>query len=391
MQRIYLDYAATTPVDPKVLKTILPYFLDKFGNASSLHSFGQEAIMAIDESRETIAKFLNCKTQEIIFTSGATESNNLALKGVIEATQIKKPHVIITKIEHHCVLETAKYLEKRGIEVTYLPVNREGILNTKSVQSAIKDNTVLISIMYANNEIGTILPIQEIGKLIEKINENRKEKIIFHTDAVQAIEYLNCDVNKLKVDLLSLSGHKIYGPKGIGVLYIKQGTKIKRIQHGGAQEYYMRAGTLNVPGIIGIGEAIKLIQKPNHKKEIDEIRKLRDRLINGIKNSIPNVKFNGSKNLRLPNNANFTFLKTEGESILLHLDFEGIAVSTGSACASGSLEPSHVLLALGLSHEEAHGSTRFTLGRSTTENEIDYVIKTLPKIIEKLRKMSPLK
>lgn len=395
MPKIYLDYAATTPVAKEVLQTMQPYFCQKFGNPASLHSFGQEAMKAIDFAREKVAKFLNCQTQEIIFTSGATESNNFAIKGVIAATSNKKPHIITTKIEHHSVLEPLKYLEKQGCNVTYLPVDKEGILNKKSVQRALKENTVLVSIMYANNEIGTIQPIAEIGELIKNENEKRqkqgREKIIFHTDAVQGIEYLNCDVEKLGVDLLSFSGHKIYGPKGIGVLFIKQGTKIKKIQHGGSQENYMRAGTLNVPGIVGLGKAIELIQSPSHKKEIIAIKKLRDKLVEGITKAISGTRLNGSNKLRLPNNANISFAKIEGESILLHLDFEGIAVSTGSACASGSLEPSHVLLAIGLSHEQSHGSIRFTLGRNTTRNEIDYVIKILPDIIEKLRKMSPLK
>lgn len=395
MPKIYLDYAATTPVAKEILQTMRPYFCQKFGNPASLHSFGQEAIKAVDQAREKISKFLNCRVQEVIFTSGATESNNFAIKGALAATSIKKPHIITTKIEHHSILESLESLEKKKYDVTYLPVNKEGVLNKKSVQSAIKENTVLISIMYANNEIGTIQPISEVGELIKKENEKRqrqnKERIIFHTDAVQAIDYLNCDIRKLGVDLLSFSGHKIYGPKGIGVLYIKQGTKIKKIQHGGAHEYYMRAGTSNVPGIVGLGKAIELIQKPSHKKEIITIKKLRDKLIEGITKIIPGTRLNGSRDLRLPNNVNLSFTKIEGESILLHLDFEGIAVSTGSACASGSLEPSHVLLALGLSHEQAHGSIRFTLGRYTTENEINYVLKVLPRIVKKLRRMSPIK
>ncbi|MEW6407503.1 MAG: IscS subfamily cysteine desulfurase [Patescibacteria group bacterium] len=395
MPKIYLDYAATTPVAPQVFKTIQPYFCQKFGNPASLHSFGQEALKAVDFAREKVAKFLNCQIQEIIFTSGTTESNNLAIAGVIAATSIKKPHIITTKIEHHSILEPLKYLEKHGCDVTYLSVDKEGVLNKKSVQQALKENTILVSIIYANNEIGTVQPIAEVGELIKKENEKRQKqgrgKIIFHTDAVQAIEYLNCNVQALGVDLLSFSGHKIYGPKGIGVLYIKQGTKIKKIQRGGSQEYYMRAGTLNVPGIVGLGKAIELIQSLSHKKEIIAIKKLRDKLIEGITKTISGTRLNGSKNLRLPNNANLSFAKIEGESILLHLDFEGIAVSTGSACASGSLEPSHVLLALGLSHEQAHGSIRFTLGRDTTEREINYLLKILPKIIKKLRKMSPIK
>jgi cysteine desulfurase len=398
MKKVYLDYAATTPVASEVYKAIQPYFSDKFGNPASLHSFGQEVLKTVDEAREIAAKFLNCQIQEVIFTSGATESNNFAIKGVAAAAAASKtkPHIIISKIEHHSVLEVVEFLERQKLaETTYLPVNNGGIVNTKSVQEAIKENTVLISIMYANNEIGTIQPIAEIGKLIQEKNKKRQgqnlEKIIFHTDAVQAIEFLNCDVQKLGVDLLSFSGHKIYGPKGIGGLFLRRGTKIKQQQHGGFQEYYMRPGTLNVPGIVGLSRALKLIQKPEHQKEIHRQKELRDYLIDNLVKKIPKTKLNGSHDLRLPNNVNLSFTLAEGESIVLHLDFSGIAVSTGSACASGSLEPSHVLLALGLSHEQAHGSVRFTLGRKTTRQEIDYVIKTLPPIIEKLRKMSPIK
>lgn len=395
MKKIYLDHAATTPVDREVFLAMRPFFSQKFGNPASIHTYGQEALQAVDEAREKVASFLNCRIQEVIFTSGATESNNFAIKGVISVSSTPKPHIITSKIEHHSVLETMEFLEKRGAEVTYLPVGHEGILNKKSVQSAIKENTVLISNIYANNEIGTIQPIAGIGELVKLENERRqkegKEKIIFHTDAVQAVEYLDCDVSKLGVDLLSLSGHKIYGPKGVGALFIKQGTKIKPLIHGGFQEYYMRAGTLNVTGIVGLGKAIELIQKHTHKKGIVQIKNLRDKLIDGVIKAIPDAELNGSREYRLPNNANISFAKIEGESILLHLDFEGVAASTGSACASGSLEPSHVLLALGLAHEHAHGSVRFTLGRETKEEEIDRVLKILPSIVQKLRKISPIK
>ena len=397
---IYLDYAATTPVDPEVFATMKPYFTDKPGNPASIHTVGQEAIMAVDEAREQVATFLGCKTSEIIFTSGATESNNFTIKGVVEAAKTDKPHIITTSIEHPCVLDTCKYMEGRGVEVTYLPVDKEGLVNINSVQEAIQKNTVLVSIMYANNEIGTIQSIAEIGKIIKKVNNKRSAEpnnltpktynLIFHTDAVQAIQYLDCNVNELNVDLLSLSGHKFYGPKGVGVLYIREGTAIANIQHGGHQEYNKRAGTLNVPGIVGLGKAIELVAKnkePANKKQGE----LRDLLIDNILKNILDSHLNGSHKHRLPNNANLRFAKIEGESIMLHLDFEGIEVSTGSACTSGTLEPSHVLLAIGIAKGEAHGSIRFTLGKDTTKKDIKKVLKVLPPIIEKLRKMSPLK
>lgn len=394
--RIYLDHAATTPLDLEVFEAMKPYFFEKFGNPASIHSFGQEALRAVDSAREKVAKYLGCQIHEVIFTSGATESNNLAIKGVVEASAIKKPHIITSKIEHHSVLETIEFLEKKGkIDVSYIPVNHEGIVNTKSVQEAITENTILVSIMYANNEIGTIQPIAWLGEMIFKINEerrkNKKNPIIFHTDAVQAAGFLDCRVNKLNVDLLSLSAHKFYGPKGIGVLFVKEGTKISPLHHGGFHEYNLRAGTLNASAIVGLGKAVELLSNDKWQQHIQKIKKLRDKLIEGVINNIPNVLLNGSKEKRLPGNANFCFKNAEGESILLGLDFEGIACSTGSACASGSLEPSHVLLALGLSHEFAHGSLRFTLGKDNNEEEIDKVLKILPKIVKNLRKMSPIK
>lgn len=396
MKKIYLDHAATTPLDPQVFEVMKPYFFEKFGNSASIHSFGQEALKAVDSAREKVAKFLSCQIHEVIFTSGATESNNLAIKGIIEASVLPKPHIITSKIEHHSVLEPIEFLRKKGkIEVSFIPVNREGIVNTKSVQNAITKNTVLVSIMYANNEIGTIQPIAEIGKIIKKINEVRKKNkqipIAFHTDAVQAVGFLDCNVNKLNVDLLSLSAHKFYGPKGIGILFIKEGTKILPLHHGGFHEYNLRAGTLNVPGIVGLGKAIELLSGEKWQQNVQKIKRLRDKLIQGILNTIPDVLLNGSKEKRLPSNANFCFKNAEGESILLNLDFAGIAVSTGSACASGSLEPSHVLLALGLTPDLAHGSLRFTLGKDNSDEEIEQVLNLLPKIVKNLRKMSPIK
>jgi cysteine desulfurase len=400
-RKIYLDYAATTPVDEAVFEAMKPYFCEKYGNASSAHFFGREARRAVEGSRQQVADFLGCEPKKIIFTSCATESNNLAIKGLVkkiketlrQAQGIKdfKPHIITTNIEHHCVLHTCESLEKDGLaEVTYLPVNQEGIVEVESVEKAIKDNTILVSVMYANNEIGTIQPIQEIGKVIKKINESKVQnlisKIYFHVDAVQAINYLDCSVEKLGVDLLSLSAHKFYGPKGVGALYVRKGTPIARIQDGGEQEFKLRAGTLNVSGIVGLGEAISRIK--NQESRIKKILELRDKLVDGVLEKIPNSKLNGSREKRLPNNANFSFPGAEGEAILLALDMEGVAVSTGSACASENLNPSHVLTALGLGPEEAHSSIRMTLGKYTTESDVDYVLEILPKGVERLRKIS---
>ncbi len=388
----YLDHAATTPLDYKVFEAMKPYLSEKYGNASSIHSFGQEANRAVDNAREAVSKYLGCDPEEIIFTSGATESNNLTIKGIVEDSEIEKPHVITSKIEHHCVLETVEYLERKGrIEATYLNVGKEGIVNTKDIQNNIKENTILISIMYANNEVGTIQPIKEIGALLKNINKSRKNKIYFHTDAVQAIGYLDCNVQNLGVDLLSLSAHKFYGPKGIGALFIRKGTKITPLHHGGAQEFNLRSGTLNVPSIVGLGKAIELLQTNEHKKDVEKIKELRDKLIDQVLKNIPLTTLNGSREKRLPGNANFRFKNIEGESIMLGLDFEGIYASTGSACASGSLKPSHVLLALGIPQAEAHGSLRLTLGKENTEEDINKLLKVLPKIVQNLRKISPLK
>jgi len=411
--KIYLDYAATTPLDPEVFEAMKPYFMEDFGNASSAHQFGQKARQGLDKARGEVAEFFGCKPEEVIFNSGATESNNLAIKGIIykihssppardlpkgekskvpaedEARQGRQslPHIITSKIEHHCVLDTCKNLEETKMaEVTYLEVNREGLVEISEVEKAIKENTVLISIMYANNEIGTVQPIEEIGKLVRKINVSRqeKDKIYFHTDAVQATNYLNCNVDSLGVDLLAISAHKFYGPKGVGVLYIRKGTPIKKIQDGGAHEYDLRAGTYNIGGIVGLGKAISMINGETAQR----VKKLRDKLIDGVLKNIPNSKLNGSPEKRLQNNANFSFPGAEGESIMMALDLEGIAVSTGSACASENLQPSHVLTALGLGHEDAHTSIRVTLGKYTNEQEIDKFLEILPKVIERLRKIS---
>ncbi|PIU24077.1 cysteine desulfurase NifS [Candidatus Berkelbacteria bacterium CG08_land_8_20_14_0_20_39_8] len=393
MSNIYLDNSATTSVDTQVLDAMLPYFSNKFGNASSVHSFGQEARAAIDNARYKIAEFLNCKSTEIIFTSGGSESDNLAIKGILEASEIEKPHIITSAFEHHAILETVKELESdEKIEATFIRPNCDGIIEIAEIEKAIKENTILVSVMYVNNEIGTVQPIRAIGQMIEKRNKDRRQKMYFHTDAVQAAEYFDMNVDYLHVDLLTMTAHKIYGPKGVGLLYIRSGVPIKHQIVGGGQEYKKRAGTENVASIVGFGKAVEIIQKSKLKNQNynSKLESLRDKLIDGLL-QISNSFLNGSRKDRSPANANISFINAEGEAILLNLDMEGIAVSTGSACTSGSLEPSHVLISMGLKPEQCHGSIRFTLGRSTTEEEIDKVLEVLPPIIEKLRKMSPFK
>jgi cysteine desulfurase len=398
-KKIYLDYAATTPVDKKVLETMLPYFSENFGNAMSVHGFGQEALEAVDSARAKAALFFRSNASEIIFTSGATESNNLVVKGSIRSynsiarKENEKPHIITTKFEHHCVLDACKFAEKDGLaEVTFISPNKEGLISVKDVLAAIKPNTILISVMYVNNEIGTLQPIAEIGKLLKQINAervgNKMPRISFHTDATQAINYFNCNVDELGVDLLSMSAHKIYGPKGIGLLYVRKGTPIKRVQDGGDQEFRLRAGTHNVPGIVGLGEAINMIKTPTTQKKIVEITKLRNYLISKVLKEVPKSYLNGSMEKRSPNNANFRFDDVEGEGLILSLDLDGIAGSTGSACSSGALDPSHVLLSLGLKHEQAHGSLRLTLGKYTTKKELDIVIDKIKEVVKRLRKIS---
>lgn len=382
MRRIYLDYSATTPMLPEVLEAMKPYFYEKFGNPSSICFFGKEAKNAIDEARELIASFINADPQEIYFTSGGTESNNFALKGIAYAND-KKNHIITSSIEHHAILEPAKFLEKQGYSVTYLPVDKYGLVNPIEVKKAITDKTLLISIMHANNEIGTIQPIEEISKIAKEKN------VLFHTDAVQTLGHIDIDVKKMGVDLLSCSAHKVYGPKGVGFLYIKKGTKINPLLHGGDQEMRKRASTYNTAGIIGFAKAIEIAKK-EMGKEFEKLTLLRDRLINGILNNIDKSFLNGHPTKRLPNNVNISFEYIEGESIVLNLDFLGICCSTGSACTSSKLMSSHVLLAIGVNPEVAHSSLRFTLGKYTTKEDIDYVIENLPKIVNKLRAMSPL-
>ena len=385
MNKIYFDHSATTPIDKKVLKAMKPFLSNKFGNASSLHSFGQEANQIVEESRKSIAKFLNCSSDEIIFTSGATEANNLAIMGLVPWTE--KIHIITSAIEHPSVLEVCKHLEKTGhAEVSYIKPNSNGIIEIEKVKNAIQENTKLISTMYANNEIGTIQPIQEIGNLISEINANREKQILFHTDAVQAINYLNSDIQKLKVNLLSFSGHKIYGPKGIGVLFVKNKTQISPITFGGHHEKGLRSGTLNVASIVGIGKAVKLISSRNNSK----ISELKNYCWKEIQEKIPNAKLNGDLEKRVSNNLNISFTGVEGEALLLDLDLVGIAVSTGSACSAGTLEPSHVLTSIGLSHEDSHGSLRITFGKDNNKKQVDALIKKLILSVEKFRKMSPV-
>jgi len=404
--KIYLDHSATTPIDSQVLKKMQPYLTDNFGNASSSHWFGQEAMKGVDWAREQLSQLFGCKFKEIIFTSGATEANNIVVQGVVKSFcdyKDKKYHIITSKIEHPAVLESCQELEKQGlVDVTYVEVNKKGLVSVEEIKKAIKDNTILVSIMYVNNEIGTIQPIREIGKMIEKVNKSRIknkeqrikneafEKVYFHTDAVQAVNYCKMNAPYLHTDLITISGHKIYGPKGIGALYIRENTPLKSINWGGHQEYNIRPGTYNVPGIVGFGAAVELVNNQSDA-ENNKIKKLRDKLIKGLEKAIPNIQLNGDLENRIPANANISFKNAEGESMLLMLDMEGIAISTGSACASGSLEPSHVLRSMGIPPETCHASLRFSLGKGTTEKEIDKVIKVLPPIVERLRQMSPIK
>ena len=378
--KVYLDHGATTPVDKEVVKAMLPYFTKDFGNASSLHQFGQKAKEALENSREIIAKKLNAEPKEIVFTGSGSESDNLAIKGIAYANKDKGNHIITSKIEHPAILETCKALEKEGFGVTYLDVDEEGFISLEELKKSITNKTILVSIMHANNEIGTIEPIEEIGKIC------KEKKVYFHTDAVQSFTKVPIDVKKMNVDLISLSSHKIHGPKGVGALFIKNGTKIQKMTHGGHHENDKRAGTENIPGIVGFTKAAELA----NEEYTSHMTKLRDALIKELE-KIPNSQLNGPRgNKRLCNNANLSFHFIEGESALLRLDMKGIAVSTGSACSSQSLTPSHVLTAIGLKPEIAHGSLRFTLGRENTEKEIDYVLKVLPKVVEELREISPL-
>jgi cysteine desulfurase len=378
-----LDYAATTPTHPEVMKAMLPYFTESFGNPSSIHSYGQEAKDAIERARSKVAALIGAKSEEIVFTGSGTEADNFAVKGVALSRQGKGNHVITSSIEHHAVLETCKFLEKQGFSVTYLPVDGYGMVDPNDVKKAITKKTILVSIMHANNECGTIEPVAQIGNIA------REAEIYFHTDAVQTVGHIPLDVNKLNVDLLSISAHKLYGPKGVGALYIRKGTRISSFMHGGNQERGRRASTENVPGIVGFGKAAEIAQQ-EMLEEAQKLTALRDRLIEGILRGIEYTQLNGHPVTRLPNNVNVSINYVEGESILLNLDLDGICASTGSACTSADLEPSHVLVAMGLPHLQAHSSLRFTLGKWTTEEEINKVLEVLPGIVSKLRAMSPL-
>jgi len=384
MKEIYLDHAATTPVRQEAIKAMQPYFSEKFGNASSLHLFGREARDAVEDARKKIAKIINAEPEEIIFTSGGTEADNMAIKEIAFANKSKERNEIITSnIEHDAVIESCKRLERSGFNIKYLDVNKEGIVNMNSLMKNITPKTFLVSVMHANNEIGTIQPIDEIGKIC------KTRKVYFHTDAVQTFCKEKIDVKKMNIDLLSASGHKIYGPKGIGFLFIKKGTNIQPLLDGGGHEFGMRSGTENVPAIVGFAKAAELAEKEMQKENL-RLKKLRDKLIKSIL-KIKGSMLNGSASKRLSNNVNVSFSGVEGEGIILKLDKQGIAASTGSACSSKSLEPSHVLIALGLSHLEAHGSLRLTLGKSNTDKDLNYLLSVLPKIIEELRMISPLK
>lgn len=383
MKRIYLDYAATTPTHPEVVKVMLPYFTEVFGNPSSIYSFGQETRGAIEEARAKVAGFIGAGEEEIIFTSGGNESDNFAIKGAAFANESKGNHIITSSIDHHAVLETCNFLQKRGFEITYLPVDEYGWVNPDDVKRAITGKTILVSVMHANNEIGTIEPITEIGKIAKEAN------VYFHADAVQTVGHIPIDVNGLGVDLLSISAHKLYGPKGIGALYIRKGTRLLPFMHGGEQERGLRAGTENVPGIVGFGKAVELAQQ-DIVEEAERLTYLRGQLTKGLLERIDHIRLNGHPQNRLPNNVNVIIEFVEGESMCLNLDLEGICASTGSACSSSSLQPSHVLLAIGLTHDQAHSSLRFTLGKWTTEEEIERVLDVLPGIVNKLRAMSPL-
>jgi cysteine desulfurase len=383
VKRVYLDYAATTPVHPDVLKAMIPYLTDAFGNPSSLYSYGGEAKGAIEEARVKVADLIGAQDEEIVFTGSGTEADNFAIKGVVFANESKGNHIITSSIEHHAVTETCKFLERRGFSVTYLPVDEYGLVDPHDVKKAITGKTILISVMHANNEMGTIEPIAEIGRVAKEAG------IYYHTDAVQTVGHIPVDVNELGVDLLSMSAHKLCGPKGIGALYIRKGTKLIPFMHGGEQERRRRASTENVPGIVGFGTTAELARQ-EIDEEVQRLTHLRNQLIKGLLERIDHVRLNGHPQKRLPNNINVSIDFAEGESMLLNLDLEGICASTGSACSSSSLEPSHVLLAMGLAHEQAHCSLRFTLGKWTTEEEIGQVLEVLPRIVAKLRAMSPL-
>ncbi|MDP3387396.1 MAG: cysteine desulfurase NifS [Eubacteriales bacterium] len=383
MRQVYLDNAATTMVHKEVVETMNKYYGNLFGNPSSIYDFGQTAKKAISSAREKIASVINANPDEVYFTGGGSESDNWAIKGVMTANRKKGNHIITTKIEHHAVLHTCEYLAKNGYEVTYLNVDSDGLISLKALEESIKDTTVMVSIMFANNEIGTIQPIKEIGDIA------KRHGVLFHTDAVQAFGHVPIDVKEMNIDLLSASAHKIHGPKGVGMLYVRKGIKIDNLIHGGAQESKKRAGTENVPGICGFAKAAEMALETMNDK-MASISVLRDKFLTEIPKKIENVKLNGHPTKRLPGNVNFSFEFIEGESLLLYLDMEGISASSGSACTSGSLDPSHVLMAIGLPHEIAHGSLRLSLSEFNTEEDVDYTIEKLIGVVHRLRQMSPL-
>lgn len=380
---VYLDHSATTPVDQKVLEAMLPFFSMDFGNPNSLHTWGRKARQAVDQARDEVSRLINAEPSEIIFTGGGSEADNIAIKGVAFAKKDKGRHIITSAIEHHAVLDTCKWLEKEGFDITILPVDESGTIRPKELRKAIRPDTILVTIHFANNEIGTVQPIEQLGNIC------REQGVLFHTDAVQAAGHISIDVKKLPIDLMTMAAHKMYGPKGVGALYIKKGVKIVPLIHGGGQERGLRSGTENTAGIVGFGKAAALASDRLAKDEPEKERNLRDRLIDGILEKIEDAMLTGHRTERLPFHASFCFRYIEGESLLLRLDALGIGASSGSACTSGSLEPSHVLLAIGLPHEIAHGSLRLTLGKDTSEEDIDYVLENLPKVVESLRAMSP--
>lgn len=383
LRRVYLDHGATTPVHPEVVKAMLPYLSAQFGNPSSLHEWGREAKAAMEDARSRVAKLIGADSEEIFFTSGGTESDNLAIFGVANSLRKRGNHLITSAVEHHAVLDSVKYLGEHGFDVTWIPVDGYGLVNPEDIRKAIRPDTILISIMHVNNEVGTIQPIEEIGRIA------REHGVVFHTDAVQSCGKIPVNVKALNVDLLSLSSHKIYGPKGSGALYVRKGLRLEPILHGGGQEKKRRPGTENLPGIVGFGKAATIALE-ELGTEMERLTTLRDRLIEGIQNRIEYVHLNGHPSHRIPGNVNMSFEFVEGESLLLSLDMQGIAASSGSACTSGSLEPSHVLLAMGIPHQLAQGSVRMTLGRDNTAEDIDYVLEVLPDIVSRLRSMSPL-
>ncbi len=391
-RQVYLDHAATTPTDPEVVEAMLPFLNSNFGNPGSFHSVGKESKDAMDNARSWIASWIGARSDEIIFTGSGTESDNLAILGVARQNKDRGVHIVTTSIEHHAVLETMEYLAKKEeFELTVVPVERNGIVDPKKVIDAIRRDTILVSVMLANNEIGTLQPVAEIGRAIEKMRKDKvAPHVLFHTDACQAAAYMPLDVNKLHVDLLTLNGSKVYGPKGVGVLFAKRGLKLRPLMFGGAQEKTRRPGTENVANIIGLRKALELVEE-RREHDIEHLEPLQRKLAQGILSSIPKTRLNGDWQERIPNNVNISFMDLEGEALLLYLDANGIYVSTGSACTSASLDPSHVILALGLPYEVAHGSLRFSLGRDTTEEDIDYVLETLPGLVEKLRSISPVK